>query len=552
MAKRGQKFVKVLFAGMLLTLTVALGGCSGDKAAGDSTQIADTSAANSSEASTAADAGTNASSEETNETGEANETEAGDSHITIGIPQDLDSLVPSLSQGAGTQEILFNIYEGLYKPDSEGNLVPAVASDYTMSEDGLVYTFTLRDGIQFHNGNPVTVEDVKYSIETCAGLNGGEPVISAFSNIESVETPDESTVVITLKESSSSFMAILATVEAAIVPADVTDLQTNPVGTGPYKFVSRSLQENVVLERFDEYWGEKAHIKDITLKVLADSDSIVMNLEGGAVDLVARVSTAQAAELGDDFEVLEGTMNLVQAMYLNNAVEPFDNEKVRQALCYAVNKQEILDFVSEGKGTPVGSSMFPAFGKYYMEELGDLYTTDIEKAKELLADAGYPDGFSFTMKVPSNYQQHVDTAQVVAEQLKQIGVTANIELIEWETWLNDVYQGRDFEATLVGVDASTLTAGAMLSRFRSDAHNNFVNFSNEEYDAAYAEALAAEAVMDDDKATEAYKKCETILAETAANVYIQDMCELVAVRKGYTGYTFYPLYIQDFSKLEVQ
>ncbi len=546
MAKRGQKFGKVLFAGMLLTLTVALGGCSGDKAAGDSTQIADTSAANSSEVESATNMEANASSEETKD------TEEGGSHITIGIPQDLDSLVPSLSQGAGTQEILYNIYEGLYKPDSEGNLVPAVASDYMMSEDGLVYTFTLRDGIKFHNGNPVTVEDVKYSIETCAGLNGGEPVISAFSNIESVEAPDDGTVVITLKESSSPFMAILSTVEAAIVPADADDLQTNPVGTGPYRFVSRSLQENVVLERFDDYWGEPAHIKDITLKVLADSDSIVMNLEGGAVDLVARVSTQQAAELGDDFEVLEGTMNLVQAMYLNNAAAPFDNEKVRQALCYAVNKQEILDFVSEGKGTPVGSSMFPAFGKYYVEELNDLYTTDLEKAKALLAEAGYPDGFSFTMKVPSNYQQHVDTAQVVAEQLKQINVTANIELIEWETWLNDVYQGRDFEATLVGVDASTLTAGAMLSRFRSDAHNNFVNFSNEEYDAAYREALAAEAVMDDEAATAAYKKCETILAETAANVYIQDMCELVAVRKGYTGYTFYPLYIQDFSKLDVQ
>ncbi len=546
MTKRGQKFGKVLFASMLLTLTVALSGCSGDKAAGDSTQIADTSAANSSEANTVANAETDTSSEVP---GEANDTENDASHITIGIPQDLDSLVPSLSQGAGTQEILYNIYEGLYKPDSEGNLVPAVASDYTMSEDGLVYTFTLRDGIQFHNGNPVTVADVKYSIETCAGLNGGEPVISAFSNIVSVETPDERTVVITLKESSSPFMAILSTVEAAIVPADVTDLQTNPIGTGPYKFVSRSLQENVVLERFDGYWGEPAHIKDITLKVLADSDSIVMNLEGGAVDLVARISTAQAAELGDDFEVLEGTMNLVQAMYLNNAAAPFDNEKVRQALCYAVNKQEILDFVSEGKGTLVGSSMFPAFGKYYVEELNDLYTTDLEKAKALLGEAGYADGFSFTMKVPSNYQQHVDTAQVVAEQLKQINVTANIELIEWETWLNDVYQGRDFEATLVGVDASTLTAGAMLSRFRSDAHNNFIN---QEYDAAYKEALAAEAVMDDEKATEAYKKCETILAETAANVYIQDMCELVAVRKGFTGYTFYPLYIQDFSKLDVQ
>lgn len=541
MTKRGKN---VLFVSMLLTLTIALGGCAGDKEAKDSNEIAQTQTGVSADGMEGTE---NSSTQST----KPEEDSVADSHITIGIPQDLDSLVPSLSQGAGTQEILFNIYEGLIKPDSDGNLIPAVASDYTMSEDGLTYTFTLRDGIKFHNGNPVTVADVKYSIDTCAGLNGGEPVISAFSNIESVETPDEQTIIITLKESSSSFLAILATVEAAIVPADVDDLQTNPIGTGPYKFVSRSLQENVILERFEEYWGEPAHIQDITLKVLADADSIVMNLEGGAVDMVARVSTTQAAELSDNFEVLEGTMNLVQAVYLNNAAAPFDNELVRQALCFATNKQEILDFVSDGKGTPVGSSMFPAFGKYYIEELNDTYTTDIDKAKELLAQAGYADGFSFTMKVPSNYQQHVDTAQVVAEQLKQIGVTANIELIEWETWLNDVYQGRDFEATLVGVDASTLTAGAMLSRFRSDAHNNFINYNNADYDAAYANALAAEAVSDDEKATEYYKECETILADTAANVYIQDMCELVAIRKGYAGYEFYPLYIQDFSKIYI-
>ena len=538
MTKRGKG---VLFVSMLLTLTIALGGCAGDKEAKDSNEIAQTQTAASTDGTE--NAGTQSAEPETDS--------VADSHITIGIPQDLDSLVPGLSQGAGTQEILFNIYEGLLKPDSEGNLVPAVASDYTMSEDGLTYTFTLRDGIKFHNGNPVTVADVKYSIEVCAGLNGGDPLISAFSNIESVETPDEQTIIITLKESSSSFLAILSTVEAAIVPADVDDLQTNPIGTGPYKFVSRSLQENVILERFDAYWGEPAHIQDITIKILADSDSIVMNLEGGAVDMVARVSTTQAAELGDDFEVLEGTMNLVQAVYLNNSVAPFDNELVRQALCYATNKQEILDFVSDGKGTPVGSSIFPAFGKYYIEELNDTYPTDIEKAKELLAQAGYADGFSFTMKVPSNYHQHVDTAQVVAEQLKQIGVTANIELIEWEAWLSDVYQGRDFEATLVGVDASTLTAGAMLSRFCSDAHNNFINYNNADYDTAYANALAAEAASDDDKATEYYKECETILADTAANIYIQDMCELVAIRKGYAGYEFYPLYIQDLSKLYI-
>lgn len=524
MTKRGQKFAKGLFVSMLLTLTIALSGCAGDKENGNSSQ---------------------------NATTPVSTDGAEGSHITIGIPQDLDSLDPNMSVGAGTQEVLFNVYEGLYKPASDGNLVPAVASEYTMSEDGLIYTFTLRDGIKFHNGNPVTVADVKYSIEKSAGMNGGEPVISAFDIISSVETPDDKTIVITLSEANSSFLALCATAEASIVPADVTDLQTNPVGTGPYKYVSRSLQENVVLQKFDEYWGEPAKIDNITLKILADADSIVMNLEGGAVDLVSRITSSQAAELGDNFEVLEGTMNLVQGMFINNEAAPFDNEKVRQALSYAVNKQEILDFVSDGKGTPIGSNMFPAFGKYYMAELNDVYPTDIEKAKSLLAEAGYPDGFTFTIKAPSNYQQHVDTAQVLAEQFKAIGVTANIELVEWETWLSDVYQGRNFEATIVGLDASTLTPGALLNRFRSDASNNFCNFKNADYDTAYNNALAAEAVMNDAEATKYYKECETILTNTAANIYIQDMCQLVAINKKYAGYEFYPMYIMDFSKLYV-
>lgn len=521
MTKKGHFLHKVLFVSMLLTLTIALGGCAGDKEDEDSTQI-------------------DTATEEVT-------TEAAESQITIGISQDLNGLDPHTAEGSGTQEILFNIYEGLYKPDSDGNLIPAVASAYTVSDDGLVYTFTLRDGIMFHNGELVTVEDVKYSIEKCAGSETGEPLLSAFSVIQSVETPDESTIVVTLSEPEEDFIALCSTVEAAIVPEGV-DLESTPIGTGPYMYVSRSLQENVILKKFDSYWGEPANIENVTLKILADGDSTAMNLQSGSVDLIARVTTTTADQLGDDFDILEGTMNLVQAIYLNNAVEPFDNELVRQALCYAIDKQEIMDFMADGKGTAVGSSMFPAFGKYYMEELNDVYTTDIEKAKELLAEAGYPDGFTFTMKVPSNYQQHIDTATVIAEQLKEIGVTANIELIEWESWLTDVYSARDYEATVVGVDASNLTAGAMLYRFTSTASNNFTNYSNADYDAAYANAQAA---TTDEEATQYYKECETILTNTAANVYIQDMAQLVAINKKYAGYEFYPLYVLDIAKLYI-
>ena len=241
-------------------------------------------------------------------------------------------------------------------------------------------------------------------------------------------------------------------------------------------------------------------------------------------------------------------MNLVQALYLNHAEAPFDDVRVRQALCYAIDPSEIMLMVSDGKGTELGSSMFPAFSKYYMEELNDTYNQDVEKAKELLTQAGYPDGFDFTITVPSNYQPHIDTAQVLVEEFKAIGVNAEIQLIEWDSWLSDVYQGRQYQSTVVGVDASNLTGAALLQRFTSDAHNNFINYNNTAYDEAFEKAIYS---TDDAEKTKYYQECERILSEDAANVYIQDLPEFVAINKKYTGYEFYPLYVQDIAKLRL-
>ena len=471
------------------------------------------------------------------------------SHITVGIAQDLEeSLDPHKAEAAATREILFNVFEGLYKPDSNGELIPAVADGYTLTPEGLVYTFTLRENVKFHNGNTVTADDVVSSIEYCAGTNGSAPLVPAFSNISSIEKTDEKTVEITLSERDPDFMSYIASVKAAITPAGQTDADTNPIGTGPYKYVSRSVQENIVMEKFPEYWGEKAYIDDVTFKVCADADSLVMNLNGGSIDMMAHLPVSQAQQLSDDFTVLEGTMNLVQAMYLNHDFEPFSDARVRQALCYAVDKSEILTFTSDGKGEELGSSMFPNFRKYYVPELNDTYSYDPEKAKELLADAGYSEGtLSFTITVPSNYPQHVDAAQVISDQLSAVGVKAEIKQVEWNTWLSSVYSDRQYEATVVGVDASNLAASAMLSRFCSDAGNNFTNYSNEEYDSVYAEAQLE---ADDAEQTKLYKNCETILAEDAANVYIQDLAEMVALRNGFEGYEFYPLYVQDIAKIK--
>ena len=472
------------------------------------------------------------------------------SEIVVGIPQELeDSLDPHKALAAGTKEILFNVYEGLLKPDSQGNNIPAVAESYTVSEDLMTYTFKLRDGIKFHNGKNVTADDVKYSIDKFAGISdGSEPLVSAFSVIEEVNIIDDKTVDVVLNTPDTDLPTYLAMVSAAIIPKDNENPDTVAIGTGPYKYVSRSPQENVICEAFDDYWGEKANIKNVTFKVEANADSIVMDLLGGSIDFYARLTIDQVKQLNDEFSVYEGTMNLVQALYLNNNVKPFDDVRVRQALSYATDVDEILDITAEGKGTKIGSSMFPAFGKYYDESLSELYPTDIEKAKELLKEAGYENGFNMTITVPSNYQPHIDVAQVLAEQYKKIGVNAEIQLVEWNSWLSDVYTGRDFESTVIGVDASYLAASALLSRFESTAANNFINFKSDAYDKAYNKTLTT---ADDDERTALYLECAKILADEAANVYIQDLPEYVVLNKKFTGYEFYPLYVQDIAKLKL-
>ena len=462
--------------------------------------------------------------------------------ITVGIAQDLDeSLDPHKAVAAGTKEVMFNVFEGLMKPTPEGDLIPAVAEKYEISDDQLTYTFTIRDGIKFHNGDPVTAEDVGESLARCK--NGGDGIfeVEAFSNIQHMETADSRSISITLGEPDSEFLSYLT---AAVLPAGYDGQDTAPVGTGPFKFVSRAAQDNIVLERFDDYWGEKAYLDKVTYKIIENADSILMSLQSGAVDLFAHLTSTQVAQLGDEFNIEEGTMNLVQAMYLNHAEKPFDDVRVRQALCYAIDRQQILDLAFDGYGSLIGSSMYPAFGKYFDDSLTNYYTYDVEKAKALLADAGYPDGFAMTITVPSNYQPHLDTAQVIVEQLKQVGITAEILPVTWESWLNDTYMGRQFQATVVGVDASTMTARALLERFTSTAGNNFINYNNAEYDALFQAAIAA---ADDAAQTAAYKQAEANLTENAANVYIQDLADLVAIRKGLTGVRFYPIYVLDLS-----
>lgn len=463
--------------------------------------------------------------------------------LVVGISQDLgDSLDPYQLTAAGTREVLFNIYEGLVKATATGEYVPAVASDSTVSEDGLTYTFTLREGVRFHNGDTVTAEDVKYSFETCAETTVDTALAAALSSVQTLSAEGD-TITITLAEPNPDFLSYVGMVY--IVPDDYTEQSTAPVGTGPFQFVSRSVQENLVMEKFADYWGEPAYLDKVTFKIFEDANALMSALSAESVDLAVHLTIDQVNTLNaQTYKTLEGTMNLVQALYLNNAVEPFNNEKVRQAMCYAVNVDEILQLTSEGHGAKLGTSIYPAFTKYFDESLVDAYPYDVEKAKQLLAEAGYENGFSMTITVPSNYTPHMNVAQVLVEQLAQMGITATIEPVEWETWLTRVYAGRDFESTVLGFDAATLSAGALLNRWMSDNENNMINYNNPEYDAIMKEASVT---TDDAKQTELYKQAAKMLSDTAANVYIQDLADFVVIKSNLDGYQFYPLYVMDLS-----
>ena len=549
---------KRILAGILAVSVVGalLTGCGGGNSQGSSAPAAGTEAG--AEAGDASEGG--AAGAEGGAAGDAGAADAGAgaaeqterakaNEIVIGIAQDLDqSLDPHYTVAAGTKEVMFNVFEGLVKYDANGDTIPAVASEVAVSDDGLVYTFTLRDGVKFHNGNAVTLDDVIYSIQRCKDDPNVNPQTSTgLACIASLEKDGDNKLVMTLSEPNTELMSLLT---LAIIPADYDKQDTAPIGTGPYKFVSRTAQESVELERFEEYWGTPGNIDKVTYKINESAEGLIMGLESGALDLVSHLTSTQTSELSkDNFNIEQGTMNLVQALYLNNAKAPFDNELVRQALCYAVDRQGILDMAFDGFGFPIGSNVFPAFTKYFDESLTNYYETEdgVAKAKELLTEAGYPNGFDMTITVPSNYQPHCDTAEVIAEQLKEVGINATLKPVEWNTWLEDTYTGRNFEATVIGLTADPLTARSLLERFKSDADNNFINYNNADYDALFEQAVKC---YDDAEQVKIYKEMEKNLTEHAASVYIQDMADLIAVRKGLSGLTFYPLYVLDVSTLK--
>ncbi len=464
-------------------------------------------------------------------------------NIVMVVEQDIDYLDPHLAAASGTEEILFNIFEGLMHPDSTGAVYPAVAESYDISDDGLTYTFTLREGIKFHNGEPVTIEDVKYTMDRIMGTETGTPLRSELANVASVETPDDSTIVFTLNQRDSAFLSNLY--YAKIVPkTNEENFNTFPIGTGPFKFAEYLPEQRVVIEKFEDYWQEGVpHLDQVEFRIIPDREAALLSLQLGEIDMFPRLPIDRVAELGEGFKTIEGSSNMVQLMPMNNNVEPFDDIRVRQAVNYAVDVDEIIEAVAFGYGRKLGSNMSPVMAKYYKEGLENTYDYDPDKAIELLTEAGYPDGFDLTITIPSNYQFHVDTGQVIFQQLANVGIDVEIELVEWGVWLERVYQGREYQATIIAFTGK-LDAYKVLNKYISTDRTNFFNFENAEVDELMA---AAAQELDDEAAVEMYKRVQEIITENAPAVYIMDPEFSIAMKENISGYVLYPMYAQDMS-----
>lgn len=465
--------------------------------------------------------------------------------VIVGIQQDLGTLDPHEAEAAGTKEVLFNIFEGLVKCDVDGNFNPCVAQTYTISDDYLTYEFTLRQNVTFHNGKALTMEDVLYSLNRAIEKEDSNHPLQNITNVEKV---DETTLRLTLKEADTDLLTFL---NCAIVPCDYDKQSTNPVGTGPFKFTEYVPGEYMVIEKYEDYYltERRAKLDKVTFKIVASVDAAFLELKTGSIHIFPYLTADKTNQLTADYEVLSGNQNLLQMMALNNGVAPFNDVRVRQAVNYAVDKESVIQLTSYGYGATLGTSMSPKSAKkWYNTRTDAVYTKNQVKAKELLKEAGYENGLEFTISVPSNYQFHVDTAQVIAAQLKEVGVTANIQLMEWATWLEKVYASREYEATIIGLTAE-LSPRDAVSRYESTASNNFMNYNNAEFDATYQLAITA---TDEKKKLEYYQALQMYLAQDAAAVFVQDPDLLVAVKKNIGGYQMYPYYVQDMSTVYIK
>jgi peptide/nickel transport system substrate-binding protein len=371
--------------------------------------------------------------------------------LTLGLQLEPPNLDPTSGAAVATDDVVYaNIFEGLVHLDPAGTVKPLLATWWEVAPDGLTYTFHLRSGVRFQDGTPFDAGIVKFSLERAIAPSSTNVQKQALSVIRQVEVVDPLTVRLRLARADSNLLYVLAWGDAVMVsPRSAASLATAPVGTGPFKLSGWRRGDAVTLVRNDAYWGARAKLRQVTFKFIADPAAAFAAIRTHDVDAFPDYPAPEnLAQLRQDpaLKVISASSEGEVILAVNNRVGPLADVRVRQAIQHALDRRAIIDGAMYGYGTPIGSH-FPPQNAAYVDLTG-LYPHDIAKAKALLAQSGYPNGFTLTMKLPPpNYARR--SGEIAASQLAAVGIKVKIENLEWAQWLDQVFGRHAFDLTVV-------------------------------------------------------------------------------------------------------
>lgn len=424
--------------------------------------------------------------------------------LIIGIDSDATALDPLKINDTTTMSILSNVYEPLVRMDANDEIVPALATDWEISDDGKEYTFNLRTDATFHDGTPITAEDVKYTMDQTVASAYTGPYVNF---IEKTEVVDEDTVKITLQYAYAPFLA-LCTVYSEVIPngcyenADI-DMSKMPVGSGPYKFVEWAQGDKIVFEAYEGYYQGQASIKNLTYKVISDSTTAALALESGEIQMNLNVGTADVESLRDkeNITLLEEPGTAFYYVILNTNVEELQDENVRKAINMAISKQNLIDGANDGFGTATNTFIAEGLPGYRADFEPHPY--DVEAAKELMAQSAYPDGFEISLTIPESRSTH---GQLIKADLAQIGIDVTIDIVETGT-LWDTLENMKHEMSIVGWSYVVMDpdVGYYSLYKKDDLSGNYTGWGNEETDALL---LAGRTSTDADERDQIYAELE--------------------------------------------
>ena len=371
--------------------------------------------------------------------------------ITVGLQLEPPHLDPTSAAAGAIDQVLYtNVFEGLTRFAEDGSIVPGLAKSWTISPDGRTYTFTLHQGVRFHDGSAMDAADVKFSLDRARAddsTNAQKPLFAGIVDVEAV-APD--TVAVTLAEANGQFLFNMAWGDAVIVSEEsVAGIKTSPVGTGPFTMDRWQKGDRIILKRYPAYWGGKPALAEVTFRFISDPNAAHAALMAGDIDAFSNYpapETLSAFEADPRFNVVSGSTEGETILAINNGAPPLNDMRVRAAIAHAIDREALIGGAMFGYGTPIGTHFAPHHPDY--EDLTALSEYNPERAKRLLAEAGLANGFETTLKLPPpSYARR--GGEIIQAQLAGVGITARIETLEWAQWLEQVFRGKDYGLTIV-------------------------------------------------------------------------------------------------------